>query len=294
MSEEMEGTPAAGWIRELERPPVVDVLGQVVAQRAAVARRLASVRRVVAIASGKGGVGKSLLTANLAAALTSNSGQVGVLDADIHGPSAALMLGARGQELMLGPEGARPALGVNGVQVISMDLFLEGDDRAVRWRNYGGLAEDSFVWRGTLEANVLREFLADTDWGVLDYLLIDMPPGADRFETLLRLLPDLGGALLITTPSAASVLVVRRAAAAAQQAGARILGLVENMAQAADPGPGKGLADDLGIPFLGRVPFDPELARSTDAGRPGVLIDPERPGARAILELAGRLRGILA
>jgi len=270
------------------------VLGQVVAQRAAVARRLASVRRVVAIASGKGGVGKSLLTANLAAALTSNAGQVGVLDADIHGPSAALMLGARGQRLQLGPDGARPAVGVGGVRVISMDLFLTGDDTAVSWRHYGGLAEDSFVWRGTLEANVLREFLADTDWGALDYLLIDMPPGVDRFETLLRLLPELGGAVFITTPSEASVLVVRRAAAAAQQAGARILGLVENMAQPADPGPGRALADDLGISFLGKVPFDPELAQSTDAGRPGVLIDPNGPGARAIIDLADRLRGILA
>jgi len=294
MSEEMGGTPAAGQIGELDRPPAVDVLGQVVAQRAAVARRLASVRRVVAIASGKGGVGKSLLTANLAAALTANAGQVGVLDADIHGPSAALMLGARGQRLMLGSEGARPAVGVGGVRLISMDLFLEGDDTAVRWRHYGGLAEDSFVWRGTLEANVLREFLADTDWGPLDYLLIDMPPGADRFETLLRLLPELGGALLVTTPSEASMLVVRRAGAAAQQAGARILGLVENMALTADPGPAQGLADDLGIPLLGRVPFDPALASSTEAGRPGVLIDPDGSGARAILELAGRLQEILA
>ena len=289
----MEVTSGASRLGELERVPVVDVLGQVVAQRAAVAKRLAAVRRVVAIASGKGGVCKSLLTANLAAALTSSAVQVGVLDADIHGPSAALMLGARGQRLMLGPDGARPAVGVSGVRLISMDLFLEGDDSAVRWRHYGGLAEDSFVWRGTLEANVLREFLADTDWGTLEYLLIDMPPGADRFETLLRLLPELGGALLITTPSEASQLVVRRAAAAAKQAGAPILGLVENMAQTAESGPGQGLAEDLGIPFLGRIPYDPELARSTESGRPGVLVDPERPGARAILELAGRLKLIL-
>ena len=289
----MEGTSGARLLGELERVPVVDVLGQVVAQRAAVAKRLAAVRRVVAIASGKGGVGKSLLTANLAAALASSAVQVGVLDADIHGPSAALMLGARGQRLMLGPDGARPAVGVSGVRLVSMDLFLEGDDSAVRWRHYGGLAEDSFVWRGTLEANVLREFLADTDWGKLEYLLIDMPPGSDRFETLLRLLPELGGALLVTTPSEASLLVVRRAAAAAKQAGAPILGLVENMAQVAESGPGQGLAEDLGIPFLGRVPYDPELARSTESGRPGVLVDPERPGARAILELAGRLKLIL-
>ena len=278
----------------MQNLPAVDVLGQVVAQRTAVARRLASVRRVVAIAGGKGGVGKSLLTANLAAALTSNSGQVGVLDADIHGPSAALMLGARGQRPKLGPQGARPAIGVCDVRVMSMDLLLNDDDSAVRWRHYGGLADDSFVWRGTLEANVLREFLADTEWGELEYLLIDMPPGADRFDTLLRLLPELSGAAMVTTPSEASVLVVRRAAAAAQQSGARILGLVENMAATSGPGRGRDLADDLGIPFLASVPFDPDLARNTEAGRPGVLIDPRAPGARAILELADRLRGILA
>ncbi|HLE05347.1 MAG TPA: P-loop NTPase, partial [Anaerolineales bacterium] len=259
-----------------------------------VARRLASVRRVVAIAGGKGGVGKSLLTANLAAALATDAARVGVLDADIHGPSAALMLGARGQRPKLGPQGARPAIGVCDVRVMSMDLLLNDDDSAVRWRHYGGLADDTFVWRGTLEANVLREFLADTEWGELEYLLIDMPPGADRFETLLRLLPELSGAAMVTTPSEASLLVVRRAAAAAQQSGARILGLVENMAATSGPGRGRDLADDLGIPFLASVPFDPDLARNTEAGRPGVLIDPRAPGARAILELAHRLKGILA
>ncbi len=278
----------------METLPAVDVLGQVVAQRTAVARRLASVRRVVAIASGKGGVGKSLLTANLAAALATEAARVGVLDADIHGPSAALMLGARGQRPRLGPEGARPAIGVCDVRVMSMDLLLKDDGSAVRWRHFGGLADDTFVWRGTLEANVLREFLADTDWGELDYLLIDMPPGADRFDTLLRLLPELGGAAMVTTPSEASVLVVRRAAVAAQQSGARILGLVENMAGTPGPGRGRDLADDLGVPFLASVPFDPDLAWNTEAGRPGVLIDPAAPGARAIVELANRLKGILA
>ncbi len=278
----------------MESLPPVDVLGQVVAQRAAVARRLASVRHVVAIASGKGGVGKSLLTANLAAALGTEAAKVGVLDADIHGPSAALMLGARGQRPQFGPEGARPAIGVGDVRVMSMDLFLKDDGTAVRWRHYGGLAEDSFVWRGTLEANVLREFLADTEWGELDYLLIDMPPGADRFETLLRLLPELRGAVMITTPSEASMLVVRRASVGAKQAGARLLGLVENMAETAESGRVRELADAVGIPILASVPFDPKLAQSTENGRPGVLINPETPAARAILELADRLRGMLA
>src|SRR3970040_2244930 len=158
-----------------------------------------------------------------------------------------------------------------------MDVFLEGDDTAVRWRNYGGLAEDSFVWRGTLEANVLREFLADTDWGELDTLLIDMPPGADRFETLMRLVPNRSGALVVTIPSQVSHLVVRRAIAAARHAGARLLGLVENMAGLTEGevthelfsnGRGEDFAAEVEVPYLGRVPFDPQLARRTGAGRP--------------------------
>src|SRR5262245_42815232 len=149
-----------------------NVLDQVLAQRERVATRLVQIKRVVAIMSGKGGVGKSALTANLAAALGMQGRAVGVLDADIHGASAAAMLGARGQQIVTGPEGIRPAIGVTDVRVMSMDLFLKGDDIPVTWRHPGGLAADTFVWRGTLEANVLREFLADTAWGALDYLLI--------------------------------------------------------------------------------------------------------------------------
>ena len=216
-------------------PKTPNVLGQVLAQRERVAARLAHVARVVAVMSGKGGVGKSALTANLAAALAMQGRAIGVLDADIHGASAAAMLGARGQRVVIGLYGARPAIGVADVRVMSMDLFLNDDDTPVAWRHPGGLAADAFVWRGTLEANALREFLADTDWGDLDCLLIDMPPGADRFETLMRLAPDLSGALVVTIPSPVSRLVVRRAIASARTAGARLLGLVENMA---------GLADD--------------------------------------------------
>ena len=156
-----------------------NVLGQVLVQRERVAARLAHIQRVVAVMSGKGGVGKSALTANLAAALAMQGRAVGVLDADIHGASAAAMLGARGQRVMIGPDGARPAIGVADVRVMSMDLFLNDDDTPVTWRHSGGLAADTFVWRGTLEANALREFLADTDWGQLDYLFVDMPPGAE-------------------------------------------------------------------------------------------------------------------
>jgi ATP-binding protein involved in chromosome partitioning len=280
--------------------PRPDVLGQVLAQRQGVTARLAQIRFIVAVMSGKGGVGKSVLTANLAAALAMNGRSVGVLDADIHGPSAAAMLGARGQQVIVEANGARPAVGVAGVRVMSMDLFLKDDDLPVVWRHPGGLAADTFVWRGTMEANALREFLADTDWGSLDFLLIDMPPGTDRFETLLRLVPSLSGVLAVTIPSQVSHLVVRRSITAAKQAGAPLLGLVENMAGLADEagdvtgelfpgGQGEAFARQMGIPYLGKIPFDSRLARTTDGGRPFVLENGDRAAGQAILALARKI-----
>jgi ATP-binding protein involved in chromosome partitioning len=281
-------------------PDKSNVLGQVQAQRRRVAARLEEVQYVVAVMSGKGGVGKSALTANLAAALGMQGRAVGVLDADLHGASAAAMLGARRQRVVTGPDGAQAAVGVADTRVMSMDLFLDDDATPVAWRHPGGLAADTFVWRGSLEANVLREFLADTKWGALDFLFVDMPPGADRFETLMRLVPDLSGALVVTIPSRVSYLVVRRAIAAARQAGARLAGLVENMSGLVEengesirelfPGSdGAAFAAEIDLPFLGRVPFDPRLARTTDAGRPFVLQHNHTPAGRAILSVAHKL-----
>lgn len=280
-----------------------DVLGQVLAQRERVAARMAQIDHVVAIMSGKGGVGKSALTANLAAAWGMNGKAVGVLDADLHGASAATMLGARGQQVLMEPAGVRPAVGVADVRVMSMDLFLDSD-APVSWRHPGGLAADTYVWRGAMEANALREMLADTNWGQLDFLLIDMPPGTDRFETLMLLAPDLSGALVITLPTQVSHLVVRRTIAAARQGGAKLLGLVENMAGLVRPdeesvqelfsnGEGAAFADEVGLQQLASVPFDSRLARTTDAGRPFVLEHDQSAAGRAILSLAQKLEEAL-
>ena len=282
-----------------------NVLGQVLAQRERVAARLAQVKRLIAVMSGKGGVGKSALTANLAAALAMRGKAVGVLDADLNGASAAAMLGARRQKLEVTPDGVRPAIGVCDIRVMSMDLFLPDDDTPVHWQHPGGLAADAFVWRGATEANALREFLADTEWGMLDYLLLDMPPGADRFDTVVRLAPQLtqpsiGGALVVTIPSQVSRLVVRRATSAAREAKAHLLGLVENMAgyvgesgeivgELFPDGHGLAFAGDLSVPYLGSVPFDPRLARETDAGRPFVLEHGNSAAGRAILAIANAL-----
>ncbi|MFQ5592819.1 MAG: P-loop NTPase [Anaerolineae bacterium] len=277
-----------------------DILGQVVAQRERLTARMAGVRHVIAVLSGKGGVGKSALTANLAAAFADQGWRVGALDADLNGPTLAQMLGARGQALRILSDGVEPAIGAAGVRVMSMDLFLETDETPVSWRHFEGLAEDAFVWQGTMETTTVREFLADTIWGGLDLLLIDLPPGTERFSTLSRLIPKLAG-VTVTIPSAVSHLVVKKSARAVQGSDGRLLGLLENMAGYVCPscwqvGPlfgreaeGKQIADALELPFLGSIPFDPRLTRACDEGVPFVLQHAGTPTADALTEVAKRL-----
>jgi ATP-binding protein involved in chromosome partitioning len=275
-----------------------NIVEQVVAQQARLAARMAPIGASVAVVSGKGGVGKSSVTANLAGALVGRGLRVGVLDADLNGPSIGKMLGVRGQTLRVEPDGVHPAVSAEGIRVLSMDLLLPGDDTPVVWD--APTQAEAHTWRGTMEGTALREFLADTAWGALDVLLIDLPPGADRLPTLLDLLPGLTGAVVVTIPSGVSHLVVRRAMTLARERGARLLGLVENMAGYVCPtcgtvgplfeGPGaEALAAQHGLPFLGRVPFDPRLAAAADRGRPFVLDHGETPAGRALAGIAGAL-----
>jgi ATP-binding protein involved in chromosome partitioning len=275
-----------------------NIVEQVVAQQARLAARMASVRATVAVVSGKGGVGKSSITANLAGALVSRGLAVGVLDADLNGPSMGKMLGVRGQALRVEADGVRPAVSAEGIRVLSMDLLLPGDDTPVVWA--APTQAEAHTWRGTMEGTALREFLADTAWGDLDVLFIDLPPGAERLPTLLDLLPRLTGAIVVTIPSAVSHLVVRRAMTLARERGARLLGLVENMAGYVCPtcgtvgplfeGPGATvMAGQHGVPFLGCVPFDPRLAAAADRGRPFVLDHADTPAGRALATVASAL-----
>jgi ATP-binding protein involved in chromosome partitioning len=275
-----------------------NIVEQVVAQQARLAARMAPIRASVAVVSGKGGVGKSSITANLAGALAIRGLAVGVLDADLNGPSMGKMLGVRGQTLGVGPAGVRPAMSAEGIRVLSMDLLLPADETPVVWD--APTQAEAHTWRGTMEGTALREFLADTAWGALDVLLIDLPPGADRLPTLLDLLPGLTGAVVVTIPSAVSHLVVRRAMTLARERGARLLGLVENMAGYACPtcgtvgrlfeGPGgEATAAQHGLPFLGCVPFDPRLAAAADSGRPFVLDHGDTPAGRALAGVAAAL-----
>jgi ATP-binding protein involved in chromosome partitioning len=267
-----------------------DLGSQVAAQRARVGARLAGVGHVVAVMSGKGGVGKSFVTAGLAAALVREGRTTGVLDGDLHGPTAARMLGAASGRLEVGEDGVSPALAPGGVRVMSSDLLL-AEGAPLRWREPGQFRH---VWRGALESGMLREFLADVRWGTLDVLLVDLPPGTDRLDALVELLPRPPGVVVVTIPSEASFRSVRRALETARDASVPVLGVIENMSayrcegcsasRPLFPGDaGERLAREAGAPLLARVPFDPLFQGGADAGVLADSVDALAGAARALL-----------
>jgi ATP-binding protein involved in chromosome partitioning len=274
-----------------------DVVGQVAGREARLRARMACVARSLAIVSGKGGVGKSTVTANLAAALAMLGHRVGVLDADLNGPCMARMLGVQGKTLALGGGGVQPALGPVGVKLASMDLLLPHTVAPVEW--HAAAPGHSHVWRGTIEATALGEFLADTVWGEVDFLLVDLPPGPERLAGLHGMLPQCDGLIAVTIPSQVARLTVQRSIVLARRLKAELLGVVENMSGYLCPHCGAVqplFAEDagvpetaLGAPLLARIPFDPELARCCDQGVPIVLAQPAAPAAEAFMELAAQL-----
>ena len=273
------------------------LLEQVLEQQDRLADRLALVRSVVAVASGKGGVGKSAITANLAAALAKRGLAVGAADADLNGPSLGRMLGVSRAQLIDGPSGVAPARSPSGVRVMSMELLQEEEDAPLRWREpeMGG-----FIWQSTLETGVLREFLGDVEWGELDVLLVDVPPGTDKIKRLLELVPDLDQMLLVTIPSESSRFVVAKSVRMAREAAVGTVALVYNMVGHTCPECGhvsdlftgdgaRRLEDESGVPVWAEIPFDPRLGAATDSGTPLVITDPDARSCRAILALADRV-----
>ena len=234
---------------------------QVARQHLRVDERLRSVARVVAVISGKGGVGKSWVSARLAMALARRRCAVGVLDADLQSPTVARSLGAVGP-LAIDGDGVQPATGTNGIRVMSMDLLLE-EGSPLRWTSAAG---ESHTWRGVAETGALREFLGDVAWGALDVLLVDMPPDTNRLDDLCQLVPSITGAIAVTLPSEESRRSVARAMRAAVAAHVPLLGLVENMSgYACVPcneirplfvgDAGRELAAEFDVPLLVRLPF---------------------------------------
>ncbi len=249
---------------------------------------LAQVANVICVGSGKGGVGKSSVTANLAAALTAEGKTVGVLDADVWGYSQPRMLGLGAERPKI--NGARkiiPPEAHDGIKVMSIGFFVE-EDAAV-------------VWRGPMLHKALTQFLEDVEWGQLDYLLVDLPPGTgDVSMTLAQLLPQ-AKFLLVTTPQPVAQKVARRSAEMAHKVKLEIAGVIENMSSFVTPsgerfaifgeGGGQLLADELDVPLLGRVPLTMALREQADAGTPLVASDPDDPAAQAIRQTA---RGLIA
>ena len=268
-----------------------NIVAQIGEQQTRLRRRFEAIRHTVAVVSGKGGVGKSTIAANLSAALAETGWRVGVLDADLNGPTMAKMLGVRGRTLTVAAAGVAPPVTTLGVKVMSMDLLLASDATPLTWD--APTQDEAHTWRGTMEANALREFLTDTDWGELDALIIDLPPGTDRLATLASLVPRLSGIIIVTIPSDVSQLVVRKSITVASQTGAPILGLIENMA-GLFPGPdAEVLARDGGIPFLGRVPFDALMAACADRGEAFITEARDHEAARALVEITAGIRSAI-
>jgi ATP-binding protein involved in chromosome partitioning len=227
---------------------------QIGAQRRRVAERLAGVHRVVGVMSGKGGVGKSYATAGLARALARSGQRVGVLDADLNGPTVARLLGAAGGQLVVEGDAVIPATGADGVRLVSMAQLLQAGQPLT----FRGPAVETHVWQEALEAAALREFLADVAWGPLELLLVDLPPGIQRLRELAALLPAPPGVLAVTIPTPESEDAVRRALVAARDCGAPCLGVVENMTGGPFTGDaGSALAREFGVPLLAHVPWHP-------------------------------------
>ncbi len=233
-----------------------------------------SATRVIAIASGKGGVGKSSLTVNLAAALSLSGLRVGVLDADVYGHSIPHLLGVTQRPVVVDRMIVPPVR--HDLKLMSIGFFLD-DNAAV-------------MWRGPMLHKALEQFLSDVHWGELDVLLVDMPPGTGDVSISLGQLLPRAEVVVVTTPQPLAQEVAARAAVMAQKTSMRLLGVVENMGgEIFGTGGGELLSSELGVPLLGRVPLDPRFRAAGDAGEPAVLADPECDAARAITGIAEEL-----
>jgi ATP-binding protein involved in chromosome partitioning len=253
--------------------------------------RMSKIKHKIAIISGKGGVGKSTVTVNLAAAFAKSGHKVGILDADIHGPSVPRLLGLTGQQVKVGPPGAFPVLGPLNMKVISIDFFLP--------------EEVPTIWRGPLKMGAIRQFLQEIVWGDLDILFIDLPPGTgDEPLTIAQFLPEMDGVIVVTMPSELSSTIVKKAITFALRLNMPIIGVVENMSGFICPhcgtkteifpsGGGIKMAQESGVAFLGSIPIDPLVGSDADQGKPFMIAHEDSAAAKAFTEIVKQVESYL-
>jgi len=248
---------------------------------------MSRIKHKIVVMSGKGGVGKSTVAANLACVLA-ESGPVGLVDADVTGPDIAKLMGVEDAQVKATDTGLEPTIGPSDVRVISMAQLIERDT--------------AVVWRGPLKIKALKQMLSDVEWGDLDYLVIDLPPGtSDEPLSVAQEIPDADGAVVVTTPQEVSLLDVRKSIAFAKAVKMDILGVIENMSGFVCPhcgketpifkvGGGEAAANELGLPFLGRIPLDPRIVIGGDAGKPFVIEHPDSDATKAFREIVKNIR----
>ncbi len=239
------------------------------------------VKHVILVLSGKGGVGKSTVSVNLASALSAHGRQVGLLDLDIHGPSIPKMLGIEDQKPAVLDETMEPVHVTGTLAVMSMAFLLPDTSSPV-------------IWRGPMKMSVIEQFLTDVHWGALDYLIVDLPPGTgDEALSIVQLAPNVQGAVIVTTPQDVAVLDAVKAVKFIEKLELPVIGIIENMSGMVCPhcgevvdlfgrGGGEKAAGELGVPYLGSIPLDPEMVRAGDEGRPYVLRHADTPTWKAV------------
>ena len=249
--------------------------------------RLNRIRRKIIVMSGKGGVGKSTVAVNLAMSAMLAGQRVGLLDVDLHGPSVPTMLGLVGYRLEGGENGMLP-VEIGGLKVLSVGFLLQNND-------------DPVIWRGPMKMGVIRQFIEDVEWGDLDLLVIDVPPGTgDEPLSVCQLIPELEGAVIVTTPQKVAAADVRKSINFCKELGVKVLGVIENMSGFACPkcgevtpilraNGGRVMANEMGVPFLGSIPIDPLIAESGDEGKAFVESAASSPAARAFREIVREL-----
>ncbi|WP_148208214.1 Mrp/NBP35 family ATP-binding protein [Methanosphaerula palustris] len=239
------------------------------------------VKHVILVLSGKGGVGKSTVSVNLASALSAHGRQVGLLDLDIHGPSIPKMLGIEDQKPGVLNKILEPVHVTGTLAVMSMAFLLPDTSSPV-------------IWRGPMKMSVIQQFLTEVNWGALDYLIVDLPPGTgDEALSIIQLAPNVQGAVIVTTPQDMAVLDAMKAVKFIEKLEVPVLGIIENMSGMICPqcgetidlfgrGGGEKAAEELGIPYLGSIPLDPEMVKAGDEGRPYVLRHADTPTWKAV------------